>query len=146
MNKYLNNNAGYIISVSGVAIILLWLGIFKFTPTEAAGIAPLAKHSFLMQWMYPIAGIQGVSNFVGTFEIVTGIALLVQFFWQRAALIAGALSAIIFIVTLSFLFTTPGTFKTIDGVPTTDFFILKDMMAFGISLMIMQRGKTSTKV
>lgn len=134
-------NIGYIISVSGVALILLWLGIFKFTPTEAAAIEPYAGHSFLMQWMYPILGQQGVSTFVGIFETVTGIALLVHFFWNKIAFIAGVLSAIIFVVTLSFLFTTPGTFKKVDGVFITDFFVLKDIMALGISLMVMQRKK-----
>ena len=29
---------GYYISLFGIVLIMLWIGFFKFTPTEAAGI------------------------------------------------------------------------------------------------------------
>jgi uncharacterized membrane protein YkgB len=38
---------GYYISLFGAALILLWIGIFKFTPTEAAAIKPLVENHFL---------------------------------------------------------------------------------------------------
>ncbi|MDA4697911.1 YkgB family protein, partial [Enterobacter hormaechei] len=53
---------GYYISLYGVAIVLLWIGIFKFTPTEAAAIKPLVENHPLMGWLYNILSIQGVSN------------------------------------------------------------------------------------
>ncbi len=34
---------GYKLGVFGVVLVLLWIGIFKFTPTEAAAIEPLIK-------------------------------------------------------------------------------------------------------
>jgi len=46
-----------------------------------------------------------------------------------------------FLVTLSYLFTTPGIWKIVDGVPVTDFFILKDLMLLGFGLMIVQNNK-----
>jgi len=46
-----------------------------------------------------------------------------------------------FMVTLSYLFTTPGMWKVVDGVPVTDFFILKDLMLLGFGLMILQTKK-----
>jgi len=45
-----------------------------------------------------------------------------------------------FLVTLSYLFTTPGVWKVVDGVPVTDFFILKDVMLLGFGLMILQNN------
>ena len=45
---------GYYISLFGVATILLWIGAFKFTHTEAEGIKPLVEHSFLLSWLYKI--------------------------------------------------------------------------------------------
>lgn len=39
---------GYYISLYGVALVLLWIGIFKFTPTEAAAIKPLVENHPLM--------------------------------------------------------------------------------------------------
>jgi uncharacterized membrane protein YkgB len=46
-----------------------------------------------------------------------------------------------FLVTLSYLFSTPGVWKIVDGVPVTDFFILKDLMLLGFGLMIVQNNK-----
>ena len=140
MKKINYQSLGYTISVVGAAIVLLWIGIFKFTPTEAKGIESLVKNSFLMSWLYNVTSVQGVSILIGSIEIVAAVCLLLSLFWKKAGLVGGLLSAIIFLVTLSFLFTTPGVFKNIDGVPVTDFFILKDIMALGISLMVMGRS------
>lgn len=140
MKKINYQSLGYTISVFGVAIVLLWIGIFKFTPTEAKAIESLVKNSFLMSWMYKITNVQGVSNLIGSMEIITAICLLLSFFWKKAGALGGILSVITFLATLSFLFTTPGVFSTVDGVPITQFFILKDIMALGISLMVLGKS------
>jgi len=44
---------------------------------------------------------------------------------------------LIFLTTLSYLVTTPGIWKIVDGVPVTDFFILKDLMFLEFGLMIL---------
>jgi uncharacterized membrane protein YkgB len=137
MKKINFQTLGYQVSVLGVGITLLWIGVFKFTPTEARLIEPLVKNSFLMNWLYKITTTQGVSNLIGAVEIVTALCLLLHFYWKKAGVAGGVLSTLTFLVTLSFLFTTPGVFKTIDGIPITDFFILKDIMALGISLMVL---------
>ncbi len=140
MKKISYSSLGYVISVVGVAIVLLWIGIFKFTPTEAKAIEPLVKNSFLMKWMYSVTGVQGVSNIIGTIEIVTALCLLLHFFQKKAGIVGGILSSITFLLTLSFLFTTPEVFSVVDGVPVTEFFILKDVMALGISIMVLGKS------
>lgn len=140
MKKNNFQTLGYSTSVLGVAIVLIWIGVFKFTAAEAKAIEPLVKNSFLMSWLYEITGTQGVSNIIGSIEIIAAICLLLHFFWKRAGVIGGLLSALIFLVTLSFLFTTPGVFSVVEGVPVTDFFILKDVMALGISLMVVGKS------
>ncbi|WP_346238699.1 DUF417 family protein [Niabella insulamsoli] len=140
MNKISLHKAGYTISVWGVAIILLWVGAFKFTPTEAKAIEGLVSNSFLMSWLYKIWSQQGVSNLIGIVEIITGIALLLHFYWKKAGILAGLLGILTFIITLSFLFTTPGVFRKVDGMLVTDFFILKDIMALGISLLVLDKS------
>lgn len=134
------NKTGYTISVLGVAIILLWIGVFKFTPTEAKAIEGLVKNSFLMSWLYKVTNLQGVSNLIGTVEIVTAITLLLHFYWKKAGIFAAALAIPTFLCTLSFLLTTPGVFKKVDGILITDFFILKDIMALGISLLVLDKS------
>jgi len=46
--------AGAAVSRYGLVVILLLIGILKFTPAEADGIQPLVAHSPLMSWMYLI--------------------------------------------------------------------------------------------
>ena len=143
MRKFNYHFIGYTVAVLGVAIVLIWIGIFKFTATEAKAIEPLVRNHPLMSWMYKITSMQGVSNIIGSIEIVAAALLLLHFFWKKAGLIGGILSAFIFLFTLSFLLTTPGVSKTVDTMPVTDFFILKDIMALGISFMVI--GKSYLK-
>ncbi|WFB67591.1 DUF417 family protein [Chryseobacterium sp. WX] len=130
---------GYYISLFGAALILLWIGIFKFTPTEAAAIKPLVENHFLTFFVYKIISVQTVSNLIGAIEII--IALLLIFSAKFAVLkkYAGIGMIVTFLVTLSYLFTTPGIWKIVDGVPVTDFFILKDLMLLGFGFMIVSK-------
>ncbi|STD03680.1 Inner membrane protein ykgB [Chryseobacterium carnipullorum] len=84
---------------------------------------------------------QTISNTIGVIEII--IALLLMFSVKFAFLkkYAGIGMIVTFLVTLSYLFTTPGIWKIVDGVPVTDFFILKDLMLLGFGLMIVQNNK-----
>lgn len=140
-NRNLAGKAGYYLSLFGAAIILLWIGIFKFTPTEANAIKPLVENHFLTFFVYDIVSIQAVSNAIGVIEII--IALLLIFSVKFASLRKYAAIGMIvtFLTTLSYLFATPGVWKIVDGVPVTDFFIIKDLMLLGFGLMILNIKK-----
>lgn len=133
--------SGYYISLFGAALILLWIGIFKFTPTEANAIKPLIENHFLTFFVYNFVSVQSVSNTIGVIEII--IALLLIFSVKFASLkrLAGFGMVATFLITLSYLFTTPGVWKVVDGVPVTDFFILKDLMLLGFGLMLLNEKK-----
>lgn len=141
MNKSSLERTGYMVSVAGLSLVLLWIGIFKFTAAEAKAIEELVANSFLMSWMYRIMSLQQVSNVIGAFEIGTALLILIQFVNRKIGLVGGVLSTLIFLTTLSFLLTTPGTWRTIEGVLVTDFFILKDVMALGISVQVIARNR-----
>lgn len=134
--------AGYNICVIAAIVILLWIGFFKFTPTEAEAIKHYVSTSFLMSWMYKVASVQAVSIFIGIFEIVTALLLIASFWNHKAGLMAGYLGAVIFLTTLSFLITAPDTWKVIDGVMTTDFFVLKDLGYLGIFFLVIGHHST----
>ena len=134
---------GYLIAVYGLAIVLLWIGIFKFTPTEARGIKGLVENSPFMAWMYQAFSQQMVSNIIGFFEVITGLLLILSVRWKKTGVVGGGMAALTFLITLSFLFTTPGINTFVDGVWIPDQFILKDLMALGVSLMVMGKGKES---
>lgn len=132
------SKAGYYISLSGTVIVLLWIGIFKFTPTEANAIKPLIQNHPLSFWVYNIFSVQTVSILVGISELFMAALLLLTLKFSKLKMYAGIGLCAIFLMTLSYLFTTPGMWKIVNGVPITDFFILKDIMylGFGVTLLL----------
>lgn len=129
---------GYYISLLGIVLIMLWIGVFKFTPTEAAGIKPLVENHFLLFWLYDVLNVQQVSNLFGVIEIITGLLLLFSLKFDVLRPLAAFCLIATFVITLSFLFTTPGIWKIVDGVPSTDFFILKDIPMLGLGFMYLR--------
>ena len=137
---------GYKVAVLGVVLPLIWIGIFKFTLTEAEAIKPMVENSPLMSWLYSIFSVQGASRLIGSIEIIVAIGLIASLKFPKVGAYAGMASTFIFLGTLSFLFTTPGTWKTVDGVYITNFFILKDIVLLGASLMVVERSGLLEKI
>lgn len=135
--SFLYFQIGYYISLFGIILILLWLGIFKFTPKEAQAIQPLIDSHFLFSGIYNYWDIQIISNIIGVVEILIAAALIfgIKFSVFNHIAAFGIIST--FLVTLSFLFTTPNIFREIDGVLITDFFILKDLLFLGFGFIIL---------
>ncbi|NML56391.1 DUF417 family protein [Chryseobacterium cheonjiense] len=140
-NENLIGKTGYYLSLFGTVIILLWIGIFKFTPTEANAIKPLVENHFLTFFVYDIVSIQAVSDTIGVIEIIIALLLLFSVKFASLRKYAAIGMIITFLITLSYLFTTPGLWKTVDGILITDFFIVKDIMLLGFGLMILNLKK-----
>jgi reactive chlorine resistance protein C len=136
MNENKTSKTGFYLALYGTVIVLAWIGIFKFTPTEAKAIKPLVENSPLMSWLYLIGNVQQVSNFIGIFEIITAALLATFPFNKKLSLVGGVLNTVIFLSTLSFMFTTPNSFNVIDGILLPDAFILKDLAFLGVGLMV----------
>ena len=132
---------GYTLGVLGTALILAWIGVYKFTLTEAKLIQPLVENHFAMGWLYKLFSIQMVSNLIGATEIAVAIALLIGIKHQKIAYFSGIAATIIFITTLSFLFTTPNTWKVSDGILVTNFFLLKDILFLAVSISVIERNR-----
>jgi uncharacterized membrane protein YkgB len=62
----------------GVAFLLLAIGALKFFEFEAKAIQPLVSNSPFMGWLYGVLSVQGVSNLIGTAEIVTGLLIVTR--------------------------------------------------------------------
>lgn len=127
---------GYGISLSGTALLLFWIGIFKFTPTEADAIRPLLENHPLTCWAYDVFSARLISNAVGSAEIVLALLLLASVRVGALRRYVGIGITCVFLFTLSFLFFTPGIWKITDGVPVTEYFILKDVAYLGFGLML----------
>jgi uncharacterized membrane protein YkgB len=92
----------------GLVFLLVVIGSMKFSAFEAKGIQPLVAHSPFLNWMYHVLGVQAVSNFFGLVEISTGILIALRPFTPKASAVGSLAGIFIFLITLSFLFTTPG--------------------------------------
>ena len=115
----------------GLAGLLLLWGSFKFTAFEAEGIRPLVEHSPFLSWLYPLLGVRGTSSVIGVVELVAALLICSRRWSPRLSALGSLLASGTFLMTLSFLITTPGVFS-----PTNPFggFILKDVMLLGAAL------------
>ena len=109
----------------GLVLILVLFGTTKFTAAEAAAIRPLVSNSPFMSWLYGVLSDQGASALIGTVEIVTALLIAARPISARASVLGSALAVGTFLVTLSFLFTTPGA---LGATHPAHGFLLKDIV------------------
>lgn len=120
----------------GLVAVLLLIGLLKFTAAEAAGIQPLVAHSPLMSWMYNVLSVQGVSNLIGVIEIVIAVLLALRPISAKASFVGSLGSIMTFLLTTSFLFSTPGAVQLTHGLPAlgdAGQFLIKDLVLLGAS-------------
>ena len=126
-----------------LVIIFIWFGGMKFTHYEAIGIAPFIENSPIVSWLHNLFGIQGASYFLGCMELLTAFILLLGAFKPILSALGGLMSAITFLITLTFMLTTPGViepsaggFPALSGAPGQ--FLLKDLVLLAASLCILK--------
>ena len=122
--------SGAIVLRYSLVFFFLAFGLYKFTPQEAAGIAPLMAHSPVLFWAGPTLGEQGASNFIGVIEIALGLMVAARTFAPRISALGSLGMAGALVTTLSFLFTTPG----LDPQSSDAGFLLKDLTLLGAAL------------
>jgi reactive chlorine resistance protein C len=115
----------------GLVFLLIGIGSTKFFAFEAKGIQPLVSHSPFLGWLYPVLGLQGVSNFFGTWEVITGILIGLRPISPKISAVGSLAGIVIFLTTLSFLVTTPGVLAP--DSPAGGF-LIKDIVLLGASV------------
>src|SRR5262249_1596015 len=109
------------------------------SPAAAAMIQPLIDPSPLLSWIYRYATVEDAARMIGAVEVGTALFLLASPASAWLALLGSLLAIGTFSTTLSFLFTTPGTFVRMPGVPLPApsplaAFLLKDAFLLGAAL------------
>jgi uncharacterized membrane protein YkgB len=121
-----------------LVLVLVWIGAMKFTGYEAGAIQPLVANSPLMSWLYAIFSVQATSNLIGVAEIVAGVLIAIRPWSAPAAVVGSLMACATFVITLTFLFSTPGWEPTLGGFPTLSVapgqFILKDAVLLGAAI------------
>ncbi|MGE0682278.1 MAG: YkgB family protein [Candidatus Binatia bacterium] len=122
----------------GLVLVLGWIGAMKFTGYEAEGIQPLVVNSPLMSWVYRVWSIQGFSSLLGTTEIAIAFMIALRPFSATVSALGSGLAVMMFLTTLSFLFSTPGWEPSLGGFPALSVvpgqFLLKDIVLLGAAV------------
>ena len=113
-----------------VGLLFFWGGL-KFTQFEAEAIQPLLAHSPLMSWMLAVFDVRAASAIIGVIEIIFAFGILTRRFWPRVSGLASLGASGMFLVTLSFLFSTPGV---LDPMSPAFGFLVKDLILLGAAL------------
>lgn len=110
----------------------------KFTEYEAKGIQPLVANSPLMGWIYQVMSVTGFSKLLGVVELIIAALIAARPFSARACEVGSAMAMVMFLTTLTFLFSTPGWEPSLGGFPAVSAdvgqFLLKDVVLFGAAL------------
>ena len=122
---------GLVLLRYGLVFFLLLYGTFKFFALEANAIQPLVSSSPFLSWMYPVFGIRGTSTVIGVMEVGLALLIATRHWKPRLSGYASLAASGIFVVTLSFIFTTPGALSPMSPV---NGFLLKDLLLLGSAL------------
>ena len=139
--------AGALVLRYGLVLVIGWIGLMKFTGYEAKGIEPLVAHSPFMSWMYSFLSVQTFSDALGVVEVTIAILIGMRHWSAKASALGSAAAVIMFLTTLSFLFSTPGWEPSLGGFPSLSAlpgqFLLKDVVLLGAALWSFGEAWTS---
>lgn len=122
----------------GLAAVLIWVGALKFTDYEAEGIKPFVSNSPLMSWAYKAVGLQNLSRALGVVEIALGALIATRPVSAKTSALGSLGSIVMFLITLSFVLTTPGVWQKDYGFPFPSpmpgQFLSKDILLLGAAV------------
>lgn len=127
---------GELVCRYGLVVVLAWIGFGKYTKMESR---VLIENSPLMSWIYDYLSVTTVARALGTTEIVAALLIALRPLWPRVSAVGSALAIVLFLGTISFLFTTPGVVATTTaGIPILTAlpgqFLLKDVVLLGVAI------------
>ena len=122
-----------------LVVVIAWIGALKFSTYEATAIQPLIAHSPIFSWVYHVVSVRAFAAGNGIFEIAAALLIAIRPLAPRLSALGSAAAVLLFVSTLSFLFTTPGvTVASAGGFPVLSVlpgqFLLKDLVLIGASL------------
>ncbi len=131
-------NFGTAVLRYGLVIVLLWVGLLKFSAYEAEGIKPLVENSPILSWVYDVMSVQVFAKVLAVIEIILAILIATRQFSPKLSAIGSIGVIFMALVTLSFLLTTPGVWQPEYGFPYLSpmpgQFIAKDLLLLGTAI------------
>jgi reactive chlorine resistance protein C len=133
----------------GLVVVIGWIGALKFANFEAHQIQPLVANSPFMGWLYHIFPVYTLSALLGVFEVAAAVLLAIKPLAPRLSIVGSLMSIVLFVSTVSFLFTTPGVSEPAGGgfpaLSLTGEFLLKDIPLLGLSFWTLADGMRAAR-
>lgn len=130
--------AGIVVLRYSLALVLIWIGILKFTSYEASGVQPLGEHSPFLSWIVILLGAKGFAVLLGVIEISLGLLICCRSFAPKLSAWGSLGAALTFCLTITLLFSTPGVIQDGYGFPFISpmpgQFLIKDLVLLGASI------------
>src|SRR4051812_29760023 len=104
-------NSGKFLIRYGLVVVLIWIGILKFTQYEADGIRPLAENSPFFSWVFAFLTPRTFSTVLGVIEITTGVLIGLRLLSPKLSAIGSIAAIFTFLTTLTFIVSTPGVIQ-----------------------------------
>jgi uncharacterized membrane protein YkgB len=122
----------------GLVIAIGWIGAMKFTKYEVENIRPVVEGSPLLRWMYTKRNPRTSAAGLGVVELSVATLIALRPWYPKASAVGSGLASMMFLTTLSTLFTTPGWEPSLGGFPALSGpagqFLIKDVTLLGASV------------
>lgn len=131
-------NIGFLLLRYGLVLVIVWIGAMKATEYEARNIERLMANSPLLSWGYSIWTVRQFSVVIGAAELIIATLITLRHWSPGACAVGSAGAVLMFLTTLTFLFSTPGWEPTLGGFPALSHgvgeFLIKDVVLLGAAL------------
>src|SRR5579862_5498928 len=84
--------AGRELARYGLVVVVVWIGLMKFTAYEAEGIRLYVANSPLMSWVYGLMSVRNFSAMLGVVELAIAVLIAARPFSPRASFLGSALA------------------------------------------------------
>lgn len=133
----------------GLVVVLVWFGAMKFTYYESHGISHWVANSPFISWVYNIMSIDAFGRLNGSIELITAALLAAKPWSPKASVVGGIFASLFFVITLSFMVTTPGTGESSAGgfpvLSADGEFLMKDIALLGLALWLLVDAIDATR-
>ena len=121
----------------------------KFTDFGAQGIHPLVAKSPVMGWMYGFLSARMFAASLGSVELIVAVLIALRPSSAKACAVGSVGATLMFLTTLSFLFSTPGWEPSLGGFPALSApvgqFLIKHIVLFAVDLWSLEEAWTAVK-
>ncbi len=130
-----------------LVLVIGWIGVLKFAAYEAEGVQAYVSHSPLMSWLNHVLSVRAVSGLLGVVELTSALLIALRPFSARAGVVGAAMAVLMFLTTLSFLFSTPGVWEPSLGFPALSGkpgqFLIKDVVLLAAAVWLLAEALRS---